>query len=247
MKEDAIDALTNHSWRTRSVYRESHTFTSYYRRGTGCATHLQHRQIKQFNSTLGDSLEIWDGSNWEDWISTKSEGRGQDYWMDYEQGVIYAYRLFTLPADVRVTYRFGPPEAICASITDSATTMAVDSTAGFPVSGILRIDSEDIMFSGKTTTTFTGLTRGVNGTTAATHTSAIARVIPGDIEEACVKMVAAELLRSEFRTMLLPEGTEHANYSALAEKWMDDAARILQRRKEFAVTEVPLTDSTYWF
>ena len=51
----------------------------------------------------------------------------------------------------------------------SASTVTVDSTASFESSGFLKIEDEVIQYSGKTSTTFTGLVRGVAGTTAATH------------------------------------------------------------------------------
>lgn len=47
----------------------------------------------------------------------------------------------------------------------------VVSTIGFPSSGLLMIDAEQMQFTGTTATSFTGLVRGVNGTTAATHSN----------------------------------------------------------------------------
>ena len=49
------------------------------------------------------------------------------------------------------------------------TTITVDSTTGFAATGTLLIDSELITYTGTTATTFTGCTRGTNGTTAAAH------------------------------------------------------------------------------
>ena len=54
-------------------------------------------------------------------------------------------------------------------ITNSDTTITVDSTTAFTSSGVLLIGSELITYSGKTPTTFTGCVRGVAGTTAAAH------------------------------------------------------------------------------
>jgi hypothetical protein len=56
------------------------------------------------------------------------------------------------------------------------TTVIVDSTSGFSSTGIILIESEMMTYSGTTTTTFTGLVRGVLGTTAASHadTTAVA-------------------------------------------------------------------------
>jgi hypothetical protein len=54
-------------------------------------------------------------------------------------------------------------------ITTTATTINVESTLGFPSSGIARIDDEEFSYTGLTATSFTGVTRGIRGTTAATH------------------------------------------------------------------------------
>ena len=49
------------------------------------------------------------------------------------------------------------------------TTITVDSTEGFPDQGRLKIGDEEILYTGKTRTTFTGCTRGYRGTNAANH------------------------------------------------------------------------------
>jgi hypothetical protein len=49
------------------------------------------------------------------------------------------------------------------------TTITVDDTAGFPATGLILIDSELITYTGLTATTFTGCSRGVEGTVAASH------------------------------------------------------------------------------
>ena len=58
------------------------------------------------------------------------------------------------------------------SLTDSATTVTVASTTGFDSAGTLHIGNEQIPYTGTTSTTFTGATRGAGGTTAAAHSSA---------------------------------------------------------------------------
>ena len=57
------------------------------------------------------------------------------------------------------------------AINSSATTIVVVSTASFPSSGTLWIESEQINYTGITSTSFTGCTRGVNTTNAAIHAS----------------------------------------------------------------------------
>ena len=56
-----------------------------------------------------------------------------------------------------------------SGLTSTATTLTVDSTADFEGNGFIRIGNELIAYTGKTATSFTGLTRGSGGTTAAAH------------------------------------------------------------------------------
>lgn len=60
---------------------------------------------------------------------------------------------------------------LTGSLPAVATTIMVASTATFPASGAAMIDSEIFYYTAKTSTTFTGVTRGADSTTAATHTA----------------------------------------------------------------------------
>jgi hypothetical protein len=57
------------------------------------------------------------------------------------------------------------------TITSSQTTITVPSTAGFLVHGALYIRNELMYYTSKTSTQFTGITRGTSGTTAVSHNS----------------------------------------------------------------------------
>jgi hypothetical protein len=59
------------------------------------------------------------------------------------------------------------------AINDSATTITVASTNSFPdLNGRITINNEKIRYTAKTATTFTGCTRGIEGTTATGHSNA---------------------------------------------------------------------------
>ena len=58
---------------------------------------------------------------------------------------------------------------LTAALTSSATTATVASTVEFPENGNLTVGNETIAYTGKTSTTFTGLTRGSSSTTAVAH------------------------------------------------------------------------------
>ena len=72
---------------------------------------------------------------------------------------------------VTATRYLPSPTTLSANITASDTTITVGSTTGFAPRGRIAIDSELIAYTGTTATTFTGAKRGMDGTTAAAHTS----------------------------------------------------------------------------
>lgn len=70
----------------------------------------------------------------------------------------------------------GSTTTLTATLGSSATTATVVSTSKFPSSGALQVDNELLYYTAKTSTTFTGLIRAMEGTTAASHAvSATAR------------------------------------------------------------------------
>jgi len=55
------------------------------------------------------------------------------------------------------------------ALNNSVTTVTVTSTTNFSTQGTLLVGSEEITYTGKTSTTFTGCSRGANSTSAAAH------------------------------------------------------------------------------
>lgn len=68
-----------------------------------------------------------------------------------------------VPVDAKVA-------TLTVALTSIATTATVNSTTGFPSAGLFIIESETVAYTGTTSTTFTGLTRGFAGTNARPHT-----------------------------------------------------------------------------
>jgi hypothetical protein len=62
-----------------------------------------------------------------------------------------------------------PTTTLSNNINASVTTINVSSTSGYPASGRIKIDNELTDYTGITSTSFTGCTRGVGGTTPASH------------------------------------------------------------------------------
>ena len=73
-----------------------------------------------------------------------------------------------------------PSTTLTSAITSSATTIAVGSTADFSSSGTISINAERILYSGISSSSFTGCTRGY-GSTATSHSSGASVESPDQI------------------------------------------------------------------
>ena len=60
---------------------------------------------------------------------------------------------------------------LAASLSSTATSLALASASSFPTAGVVSIESEIIHYTNKSGNNLTGLTRGAEGTTAAAHNS----------------------------------------------------------------------------
>lgn len=172
--EELIDDMTNASWRGAQVLNEIHNATSNYQRTKSYhSIYLNHRKILPLTSASGDKLEIFDGNNWVDWIASgsgKVEGRANDFWVDYSQGVIYVLNGTILPKGVRVSYRYG----------DSAK-------------------------------------------------------VPASVKKAAIYLVCIDLLASDDRTTLLPEGSSQMDHGEKIAYWRKEVDSLLERFKEISV------------
>jgi len=72
--------------------------------------------------------------------------------------------------DLHWNYPYQKQQTILTSaLTDIATTINIISTSSYPDSGVILIDDEQISYTAKTSTTFTGCSRGYNSTLAILH------------------------------------------------------------------------------
>ena len=85
----------------------------------------------------------------------------------------------------------GAQTALNGALNNSATTITVVDTTSFPASGYIVSDTEIILYTGKTSTTFTGCTRASDSSSAASHLTAAA--VYGYVVAAHVTNLQAEV------------------------------------------------------
>ncbi len=99
--------------------------------------------------------------------------RGLQFWEVKNQNVTLVdgqavYTFFRSPSDGTSS---GISTTLSAGIDASVATIPVASVTGLPTSGIIIIGTEQITYSGISSLNLTGCVRGVNGSTAATHST----------------------------------------------------------------------------
>jgi len=110
-REDFIDSFTGHAWREKTASEEYHDIERNWQWDIGIPIYLRHRKIKTLKADKGDSLLVWNGGEWEEWIGNKTESRTGDYWLNYETGILFI-RTRYLPRkfSIKITYRYGETE-----------------------------------------------------------------------------------------------------------------------------------------
>ena len=99
--------------------------------------------------------------------------RGLQFWEVKNQNITLvdgqtSYTFFRSPADGTSD---GINTTLSAGINATAVTIGVASVTGFATSGVITIGTEQISYTGITNLNLTGCTRGINGSTAATHST----------------------------------------------------------------------------
>ena len=126
--------------------------------------------------------------------------RGLQFWEVKNQNVKLVegqavYTFFRSPSD---GLSDGIPTTLSAGINATVTTIGVASVTGMPTTGgTIKINNEVITYTGISSLNLTGCTRGVNGTTATTHsTSDTVTQFPNgmtDIQEANFRVASTSV------------------------------------------------------
>ena len=84
---------------------------------------------------------------------------------------VNTYNFYRTTADGTQTSRLSTTLSAVISSASASTGITLTSVANLPTSGLLIVDTEQISYTGFSSTELTGVVRGANGTTAATHSN----------------------------------------------------------------------------
>ena len=149
MAEGRIEELTNHAWSTakaRTVTDERARVQTVRSNAINVRGRIQlaHYPILSLAGASGDTLKVWEGSAYVDYVASKTMGssvtdvNGKDFWVDTERGIIYIENyaihnmLNSAPAGVSayVKYRYAtattPKDIKLAAIYFTAATIAMN-------------------------------------------------------------------------------------------------------------------------
>ena len=109
MNERTIDYQTGHSWLKNGqsyIHDQADIPIGVWHWSRGMPIYLKHRFVRQFDTTQGDSVEIWNGNIW----SPQTIDANTFIYMDEQRGIMYIrgylYSILTNNR-FRVTYRYG--------------------------------------------------------------------------------------------------------------------------------------------
>lgn len=258
--ETEIDQRTMTAWRDKRYTMEydfpesqftssrPHSYSVWY---TGLEVYLAHRYVKTLDASKGDSLEVRAGSSLDDWISTKTEGYGKDYYITPQRGILHIYRRWAVALGdrIRITYRYGQgaySQVGTATIGSTTETFTVDSTVDFPYTGTFFVakDASTVgssayfelcYYNGLTGTTFTGVSRGQEGTTARNYIADDdVWHVPEDIQHACVLRVLIKMAQNHPDTIneSLGPGRDYVELQERVRQWKEEFEDIIKTRLE---------------
>ena len=135
--------------------------------------------------------------------------------------------------------------AITGTGVPSPDEIVVDSTEDFPTSGTFTIDTEDISYTGKTATKFTGIGRGENGTTAATHLDdapAFVNVYAKSIRAFRSFLVALNVQRGGIDYPRIVKWSTEAGIQGVPSSWNETTSTVDAGEFELADTKGDIQD-----
>ena len=112
---DANESYINQKTQTAFTITSSDTYNltvTFVRDSLGFYTgmvSLRHSKVQDLDSGQGDVFKVWNGSQYEDYLTTKTSGRDNDYWLDNDRGILFLRLpfLFSRILPIQIKYRYG--------------------------------------------------------------------------------------------------------------------------------------------
>ena len=130
--EAIIEQETGHAWKELTATELLHMGEIQYDRRDGVAIFLRNRKVKTMSAGSGDVLTVWDGGTDLDYLANKVEGRINDFWFDYEKGILHMRTLWRRRPrffSINITYRYGDA-AVTRSIKRACILLTAIDIAG---------------------------------------------------------------------------------------------------------------------
>ncbi|MEM0478333.1 MAG: hypothetical protein QXN77_08040 [Candidatus Caldarchaeum sp.] len=85
------------------------TFTGFM--WLGRPVFLRFYPVRPFDATKGDSVQVFTGQGWEEWVGVRPLSETGDWWVDWDRGIIWFRRMFWFSKlqgpTIRARYRYG--------------------------------------------------------------------------------------------------------------------------------------------
>lgn len=134
-KEGRINQRLNHAWGTLTqTESDLYLNVTFVDPRNGVRFDLPNYDVKPFDVSEGDKIEVWNGSEYIEFLSAETAGRDKDYWVDSKLGVLYIRNIVQqyTKRPIRVTYRYGTT-VIPKSIEELALYLtAIDVLSMYP-------------------------------------------------------------------------------------------------------------------
>lgn len=250
--EGYIDVQTGYGWREKRTRERlsfpEYAFTSSRKHGDtlwfdGVKLPLIHRGVKDLDADRGDVFSCRQGGSFTDYLTTKTEGLNNDYFMDNENGILHLYRRWVIQLDAKVIidYRYGDSveSDLNGTHADDVTTLTVDSTEGFQPGLIMGFNGtgyEAMYFNQMSTTDLQGVARGQEGTTALAYSdNDPIWQVPEDINEATILLAGISIAENHALSVntALGEGEAYVGMETRVRNWKRRVDEILELRREW--------------
>lgn len=244
--ESAFEDMTGMAYRERRLGSPEDPATWEYhdadfrRYQHGIKVWLDNHPVVPFDHDAGDRIELRRGRD--RWVDLTPDT--DDWEANYEDGWLRLYRHHLGVAhraqawserNIRVTYRYGAlggsrsrggQTTLTADVDEAASTLSVANASRLPRSGLLLVTGtsgdEYVRFNtaDEQADELTGVTRGVRGTDAVSHTSGdTVHYCPVAIREAVAARAAVELLEYDDWVDQLVEATDGFATNQKVQEW----------------------------